>query len=300
VSDGTANAVPGTATHTGRPRPRRAAGPIVASILTMLAWEAVAHNSGSGWVQALGALLGAFILIGLFGPAVAVGRVAVAVTSCDADGVAGSPSTLTLTVSRPVRLTPRTPPGEAVLTGARCEVEVAVVPTRRGVVTSCELRVASAAPFGLLWWERRVVLALPRPLEVAPRVGEPDRAALAAATNAAEDQLRMPARVGEPRGVRPYQSGDLRHWVHWPATAHAGSLMVREMEGPVSRPVVVEVRLPDDPAAAERQAERALGTVAGMLAAGRAVELRTFEGSGPVTDEVRDVRDAGRRLARAV
>jgi uncharacterized protein (DUF58 family) len=300
VSDGTATTVPDTATYTGRPRPRRAAGPIAASILTMLAWEAVAHNSGSGWVQALGALLAAFILIGLFGPALAIRRVRVAVTSCDADGVAGTPSSLTLTVSRPVRLTPIGPPGETVLTGGRHEVEVTVVPEHRGVVTACELRVASAAPFGLLWWERRVALALPRPLEVSPRVGEPDRAALAAATNAAEDHLRRPARIGEPRGVRPYQAGDLRHWVHWPATAHAGSLMVREMEGPVSRPVVVEVRLPEDPAAAERQAERALGTVAGMLAAGRAVELRTFEARGPVTEEVCDVRGAGRRLARAV
>jgi uncharacterized protein (DUF58 family) len=257
-------------------------------------------NSGSGWVQALGALLASFILIGLLGPAVAVGRVAVRVTACDADGVAGSPSHVTVRVGRPARLTPVSPPGEPVLTGGHPEVEVELVPARRGVVTRCRITVASAAPFGLLWWERRLSLPLPRPLVVAPRVGDPDRATLDSSESPGEDERRVPTRVGEPRGVRPYRPGDLRHWVHWPATAHTGSLMVREMEGPVWRPVVVDAQLAADPLIAERQAERAMGTVARLLGTGRAVELRTVEPGGPVAETVRDLADAGRRLARAV
>jgi uncharacterized protein (DUF58 family) len=284
----------------GRRRPRRAAGPVAASILTLAAWEAVAHNSGSGWVQSLGALLAAFLLIGLVAPAVAVGRIEVAVVANPADGAAGSPSTLTVSVSKPCRLIPRSPGGETVLTGAQREVELVVVPEHRGEITSCRVLVGSAAPFGLLWWERRFELFLPRPLVVSPRVGAPDPVAAAHTPAPGEEARRVPTRVGEPRGVRPYQPGDLRHWVHWPATAHTGSLMVREMEGPMSSPVVVDVVLPADPEAAERHAERAMGTVQQFLASGRVVELRTVEAGGPVVSTVHDLGSAGRRLARAV
>ncbi len=269
-------------------------------MLTLAAWEAVAHNSGSGWVQALGALLAAFILIGLLAPGVAVGRVTVAVLAGPADGVAGSPSVLTISASHPSRIIPLSPPGDEVLTGGRREVDVEVVPERRGEVTACRVLVGSAAPFGLLWWERRVELTLPRPLVVAPRVGAADPVASAVAPAPGEEAQRVPARVGEPRGVRPYTPGDLRHWVHWPATAHSGSLMVREMEGPTSSPVVVDVVLPPDPEAAERRAERAMGTVQRFLASGRIVELRTVEAGGPVAALVHDLGEAGRRLARAV
>ena len=99
---------------------------------------------------------------------------------------------------------------------------------------------------------------------------------------------------------REYRAGDLQHWVHWPATAHAGGLMVREMETPAARPVRVWGVLPDDPAAAEAAAEHVLGTVQSLLNTGRAVVLVTAEPGGPVEGQVEGVTDAGRRLARAL
>ncbi len=43
-------------------------GPVAGSIITLVAWAGVAHSSGSGWVQAVGSLLGAFLLVGLIAP----------------------------------------------------------------------------------------------------------------------------------------------------------------------------------------------------------------------------------------
>ncbi|MCB1063356.1 MAG: DUF58 domain-containing protein, partial [Verrucomicrobiae bacterium] len=40
----------------------------------------------------------------------------------------------------------------------------------------------------------------------------------------------------EFRGIRPYRSGDPVKTVHWPATARAGELMVREWDAPAPRP----------------------------------------------------------------
>jgi len=171
---------------------------------------------------------------------------------------------------------------------------------RRGVYQACRLELTSAAPFGLLWWSRTITVPLVRPLLVAPRPGTPDRSVLEAARSQADEGRRVGARVGEPRSVRPYQVGDLRHWVHWPATAHSRTLMVREMEGPLAQPLTVRAVLPDDPDAADHQAGQALATVAELLAAGRTVRLETIEARGQRDDEVATIREAGRRLALAL
>jgi hypothetical protein len=77
-------------------------------------------------------------------------------------------------------------------------------------------------------------------------------------------------------------------------------MMVRELEQPAAEPVTVTVELPEDPEAAERAAEDALGSVVGLLEGGAPVLLATTEASGPVLGAVADRRSAGRRLARAV
>ena len=127
-----------------------------------------------------------------------------------------------------------------------------------------------------------------------------NRATEAESPTRGEDARPVDSRVGHSRGVREYAPGDLRHWVHWPATAHTGLLMVREMEQPADRPVTVEVTLPADPEAAERAASRALGTVAQLLGRGCRVMLVTQERSGPVNQPVDGLAQAGRRLAKAV
>jgi len=283
-----------------RVRPERALGPVLAAVLTLGAWGAIAHSSGAGWVQALGAVLAGFFVVGMVVPAFAVHRAGCTVVGSPPDTTAGEPVAIEIEVTRPVRLRPLSPPGRPALTGRSPRVRLEVTPPRRGVLTHCEVQVASAAPFGLLWWAKTLTLPLVRPLHVAPRMGEPDPSTVVGRTGSGEDRRRVPARVGEPRGVRPYQSGDLRHWVHWPATAHSGVLMVREMEEPSARPATVEVVLAGDPDTADRQAERAMGTVAGLLSSGRAVTLVTTERDGPVREAVVGVAAAGRRLARAV
>lgn len=282
------------------PRPRRAAGPVVGSALAVAAWFGVAHSSGSGWVQALGALLFGYLVVGLAGPALAVGRARCSVVDSPSDAVAGATVAVTVEVSTAMVVRPVDPSGHETATGSAPRCDLAVVVAHRGVVADCTVQLASAAPFGLLWWTRRVTLPLPRPLEVAPTVGPPRPAGWDRDDSAGDDARPVDRRVGEPRGVRDYRPGDLRSWVHWRATAHSGTLMVREMEGPAGRPVTVSALLPDDPDAADEEASRALGTVSELLAAGRTVVLVTAEPDGVVRRGVTDVADAGRRLARAL
>jgi uncharacterized protein (DUF58 family) len=285
----------------GWPRPTKAVGPILASIVTLIGWAAVAHNSGSGWVQALGSLLAGFVVLGLGGPALATARLSVSVVSNPTDTTVGLPVSIELRANRPLRVQPVRPPGPSVVAGSGI-MHVELVPSRRGRVGEVALLIGSAAPFGILWWHKRVVVALARELWVAPVAGPPDPALLGGATSGAHLDRHRPrdARIGEPRGVRPYEGGDSRRLVHWPATAHRGELMVREAERAESAVPTVRVSLPDDGPAGDAVAERALGTVLVLLARSSPVMLATIERDGARVEAVYAPGDAGRRLARAV
>jgi uncharacterized protein (DUF58 family) len=273
---------------------------VLASLFGLAAWAAVAHNSGSGWVQALGCLLAGFVVIGLGGPAFATRRASVEVTANPTDTTAGLPAAVEVRTSTAVRIEPVDPPGPSVTTAAGI-ARLELVASRRGPVERVVMHVCSAAPFGFLWWRKRVVVPLVRPMWVAPLATRPDLFELAGARGAAlAGDRQRDDQSGAIRGVRPYVAGDSRRMVHWPSSAHRGELMVREAERPDEAARRLEVVLPDDGDAGDAVAARALATVLDLLAGGAAVVLTTTERDGPHTGLVTTPAEAGRRLARAV
>jgi Protein of unknown function DUF58 len=279
-------------------------GPVVGSVVAMLAWAGVAHSSGSGWVQAVGALLAAVLVIGLIAPLFPGRRASLTCAGCPSDGEAGRTIELAVVANGPLRIRPLYPTGPVAratgpVHGAR-PAEVSVTPERRGMVTEVAVELATSAPFGLLWWAREVMVPLPRPLHVAPRLGEPGPMATVPEDPAGDAPLRVPAGAGEPRGVRPYRPGDTRRSVHWPATSHVGSLMVREKERQTDDPIVADLVLPSDPLAAEAECEKVMASLLNYLMRGQPVVLGTREADGGRRAPVRDRIDLGRRLARAV
>jgi len=293
-------------------RPVRPLVPLASSLLVVLGWGVVAHNSGAGWVQALGDVVAGTLLLGMIGAAFVLVRTRLRVTSVPTDATAGQPCAIGVQSTSRVRLAPVHPPGPVCFVGPSGTPRPAVVPgtapgdaltllpRRRGVASSITVDVASAAPFGLMWWTRRLRLDLPSDLHIGPKMGPPVVLPRQEDDRSGDSAHRSPRDIGEPRGVRPYRPGDSRRWVHWPATAHSGELMVREMEGPTAEPVVVVVTLPPDEEAAESVAERAFGTLVALIDRGTSVFLTTTEAAGRRTDAVADRRSAGRRLARAV
>lgn len=335
-----------------RVRPTRPARTLASVTMAMAAWAAVAHNSGSGWVQAIGVCIGSVLVVGLLGGWVALRRTLVECSSNPADAAAGESSAIELLVRGSVRLRSVDPAGPysfcspapdptgttGLLAGAissskrarsrAAPVKMAIEPEQRGVYGRVELEVASAAPFGIMWWSGRLSLPLTRELCVSPRSGqallqvaagstpgsEDDaiggdapgrstagrRAADGAAPSLASLSLREDRDGTEPAGARPYEPGDeLRH-VHWPASAHSGRLMVRRREsGSASSPVTIWANLPADPEEAERAAENVMGTVCSLLDRRVPVALGTYDDGAPHLALVKTRRQAGRRLARA-
>ncbi len=289
-------------THSSRwllwPRPKKALLPVVSTAVLLAGWAGIAHESGVGWVQAIGAIIAAALLLGLVIPAVALLACSVTLKHCPSDARAGEPIVLSLEINRPLRIRCLDPLGSET-PAPRSPVEMSCVQQRRGVITHLDLEVSSAAPFGLLWWTRKLRIDLAQAIYVAPRLGSPESLAAPEEPSANHGRLQR-AQSGEPRGVMPYHRGDRWRDIHWPASAHTGSLVVRDRETTISKPLIVSLDLPLDEDLAEAVAERALGTILAALSRGDQVILITHEAGGRVSAPVRDRISAGRRLARAV
>lgn len=288
-----------------RVRPARPLAPIAVSAFVLFIWWVVAHNSGSGWVQFLGDAVFGTIAVGIFGPGLALSRTRLQLVTSPTDGTAGQPVTAYIRASVRVRVRPIQPPGPPTLLGPRGrrgdqDEEVVLLPFMRGFHQRLTVEVATAAPFGLQWWSRKVTLPIPVGLHVAPRFGQPERLPQFDIAHAGNQSSPTQAQVGDARSVRPYQPGDPRRRVHWPSTAHAGRLMVRELEEPSTHPVTLKVSLPLDEDAAERAAERAFGTAVAILDRAARLVMVTQEDAGTVTAPVQDCLEAGRRLARSI
>ncbi len=280
--------------------PEHAFVPVAGSVLLMSVWAGVAHLSGSGWVQTVGAVVAGLLLLGLTAPAFAAPGLTLLCERSPTDAVAGSAVELGVVGNRSMRCTPRSVGGMPLLITAKIPAHLVIVPPRRGVLSTVTVRVATAAPLGLLWWSRDQVLELTRPLLVAPQPRDGGVELGQMLTPEEGQGPTCPTLTGDLKGIRPYQHGDGRRRVHWHASAHTGDLMIRESESRQDDPIRLVVDLPRELDAADAIAEEAMGEIVAQLNAGRRIVLETTEATGRVVTPVADRLSAGRRLARSV
>jgi uncharacterized protein (DUF58 family) len=250
-------------------------------------------------VQAIGAVTAGLAIIGMLAPALLARRLTVTCIEAPRDATVGEPLVIELVAQHPLRCTPTSPRGRPTVLPATEAVRVTMTPPHRGVVTSVRVQLATAAPLGLLWWSVDRVVMLPATIEVAP--GLSGGTVVGSESVGDEDGRGRPvlALTGDLRGVRAYRHGDSRRRVHWQATAHTGSLMVRETEEMPDTPIRIVADLSDDPAQADKQAADIMGTIVEVLGGSRRVMLETVEHGERISAIVADRRSAGRRLARA-
>jgi uncharacterized protein (DUF58 family) len=283
------------------PRPNRQA-----AVLLCIggALYGVSRTTGAGWVVVLLAGLGATLVVGAVLPVLGLRGVGVALRP-PTDATAGRPVRVELTVTgraRDLRVEIRDV-APAVVTDAPAGGVVEAVLPRRGVWWRLVVDVVAAGPLGLFSARRRVVVPLDRPIEVGPQplAVELTLPPVAGEADEVEDGCRGDGNAPElVRGARPYVVGDPIRLVHWPASARAGSLMVRELEAPGRAPLTIAVDLRGPDEEAEAAAGRAAGLALAALRAGVPVTLATVEAEGPVLAPVADAVAVGRRLARAV
>ena len=118
---------------------------------------------------------------------------------------------LRVDASARLRVRPVEPPGPEVFVGpggrrGAADDTVTLVPVRRGVHDTVTLDIATAAPFALQWWTKRVELPLPSALHVSPRCGRPQPPRLRPDEGAGEVVDRPRSDAGLPRGRPPLRA----------------------------------------------------------------------------------------------
>ena len=261
-----------------------------------------ARTTGAGWLLVILCALAGVLLVGWTWPRIGLQRVRIG-ASGPTDATVDEAFAVTVRVAHAglgVRISPLDPLGIQTAAVGDSTVTTELLPERRGLIGTIELEVASAAPFGLVWWRRRITVPLDRTVEVAPRRGL-TTVTLPPAGALGDDAVTSAGTCGDQvRGVRDYTPGDPMRHVHWPATARRGTVVVKDFEQPERPRLELLVDLRGSDADAERTAEEAMGLVCDALAHGITVTLCTAEAGGPRRAVVTNPRDAGRRLARAV
>ena len=245
----------------------------------------------------------AVLVVGIAWPAVAVRRIRVEASS-PRDLTVGQQAPIDLRLSGvigscEVRLLDPEGPWHRVDRSGRGVVSH--LAERRGVFHGLGVAVRVSAPFGVFSAQVHHHVELPHVVEVAPRPMAVDWLPSTAEDDGSQHAATAHALGGDlVRSVRPYAPGDPAHLVHWPTSARAGTLVVRELEPPTPLAQAIVVDLRDLAEQRERAASYAFGAARAVLAAGGELLLCTAEPAGPVTARAASVREAGRRLARAV
>lgn len=289
----------------GRPVPANLSRPALSLAAVALALFGIARTTGSGWLIVILTGIGSVVALAVVLPPFTLRSLVVEVRP-PREATVGRTTEFAVEVTggrgRAVKF--RIVEFGGTWTGAVTPASgsLAVVPQRRGVIDHVEIEVRSAAPIGLVWWRRRMAVALARPIEVGPA---PIATALDPPSgrddSGRNEHRSMAAMADTVRTVREYRPGDAIKLVHWAATARAGELMTKELESPIMPALCLSVDL-RGPAgdAIEMAASRAAGLALAGLAAGLPVLLLTAETSGPRSGPVTTPGEVNRRLARAI
>ncbi|MPY95643.1 MAG: DUF58 domain-containing protein [Acidimicrobiia bacterium] len=276
---------------------------LAAAVVLFVLYQLVVHSGSRAWPAPVVALATVALLLDA---AVALhGQRRPELTlSLGPDATAGVPFSAVVTATQPagrrVSLRVASLPSERIEIDAPSTGRFEVLAEHRGILRQVLVDVSLEGPLGLARVTRSVRVVLAEPLLVGPAPAVVAGVEVPPATIGEEARPRQ-ARSGElTRTVREHRPGDpLRH-IHWPATAHQGRLMTRELEQPAARSVRVVADLGPAPGAgAERAAAYAAHAVAVLLDGGARVELVTREGPRVVAAPVTTRRATGRRLAQA-
>jgi uncharacterized protein (DUF58 family) len=187
--------------------------------------------------------------------------------------------------------------------GERIELVTVRRALKRGVHDASAVTLRSAAPFGVA--ERRRTLQVAGSTTVLPAVVPLGPLPFLAPESDPERALRSVSRRGtgpEFLGIREYRPGDSPRHVHWPSTARAGTVMVRELEQERSRRIAIVIDTLTDVGDAGTPLDACCAAAASIarVAFTEGHRVRFVESGPGITVEVSDDVDDGsfrRRLA---
>lgn len=221
----------------------------------------VATNTQTGWLYVVVALLIGVLVAGFLGPRATLRGLQVR-RRMPAPALLGDEVRIELEIHNPGKADrllvtveetlPDSLPGEPrtrrflverIPAGGGARVSYRVSATLRGYHSFGRVKLQTGTPLGLFPVERELEAGA-EPLIVYPRGPRLLRSPVASATPRKLQRDRTQPRVGASEdfhGLRPYSLGEDIRFVHWPATARTGELMIREFRDTGGQSVAILV-----------------------------------------------------------
>ncbi len=191
------------------------------------------------------------------------------------------PLSVELTAARPVFVEVRTA-GAMIASGwaATDGLTTTAVMVRRGAVRNVHVRVRTPGLIGLVWWARRVDVAVAEHVVAPVLQAGSAQIQRSAARDGGAFAGRPGAIAGDIDGVRPWRDGDSEQSVHWTSSIRAGELVVYDRRHDAEQRWLVTARPgTDDP---DGEAGRARSAIEQGLRSGAEVWAVIGDGE-PVT-----------------
>ncbi len=141
---------------------------------------------------------------------------------------------------------------------------------KRGAVNAIDVIIRSPGSVGLVWWSRRITVAVDDVVVAPAAVRGNVRVERIVGADDGENLGRTGSVSGDTDGVRPWRDGDSERSVHWASTLRSGTLVVHDHRQPVDRSAIV--RAPSGTGDPEKAAATARWALEDALRAGE----RTF------------------------
>ncbi len=262
----------------GWPNPKHSIIAFTTLILGLLLFFIAAHESGSGFVQIVGAVLFAAIISNSLISFSRVRHARITVTSVPYDGTTNHNIHIGVTGNKDILVTLDSGKTKSAFVQKDKETIFSVKPSHCGLYKEIDLIVVSSYPFGLITFHKKVTCHFPTILYVAPEptITEKAEFELNSLTKEAKSARRN-SNSGNLKSIVEYQPGDSISAISWSKTAQMQQLLTKTHEAQTrNENYLIEIRVPEraDPATTEHYLGERLYLAVSMIERNGSVTAR--------------------------
>lgn len=214
----------------GLPKPQHSLLLFAAIFLFLLGFFIAAHESGSGFVQIVGAVLFSMVLTNAVLSFFHLKSSSVTIISVPTDATTNQEFNIVLRGTKNTFLTLPDDEKNSFFFGDE-EKEFSIKPSYCGLYQNAEFILSSSYPFGIIALQKKITCSFPNQVYVAPqelKTQETDRK-IESITKEADFVYRN-SNSGNLKSIVDYQPGDLLSSISWSKTAQTQQILVKTHE----------------------------------------------------------------------
>jgi|GEM_PF-4881440 len=288
---------------TNWPQPRYKLLTLSLYTICLFGFFIAAHESGSGFVQAMGALLLGMVLANFIMSFYILQKAEIKIISAPYDGTTGQALSIELLANKNIQLDLFLGGKNKIAIAKNTKTSLLLRPAHYGLLQEVSFFAFSSYPFGIIRLYRKINCNLCSPLHIAPLPLNPDGNISGGDTlDTREGALSLKSVSGDLRSLSPYRTGDAVSSISWPKSAQTQQMLVKVHENPQNYlRCKIKLETPSDRERAEIYLGEKLALIIKLIQANYELIIETNDAEkGMIENQVRSIPEAKRLIARSI